>query len=78
MLIVKGDGVGDFTACGDGGGGIRCQPVGMVGGAGVTRCESDELMAYARGQAFEEIGDPQAEVNIVDNACAKSSDGFVE
>lgn len=78
VLVDEGDGVGDFATCGAGGRGIRRQAVGVLGGPGVARCESDEFMAYAGSQAFEEVSDPQAEVNVVDNAGAKGFDGFVE
>lgn len=78
VLIDQGDGVGDFVACGDGGGGIGGQAVRMFEAAGVSCCESDKFMAYAGGQTFEEIRDSQAEVNVVDNTGAKGFDGVVE
>ena len=78
LLVDEGDGIGDFAACGAGGRGICGQAMGFIGKAGVARCESDEFVAYAGSQALEKIGDPQAEVNVVDNAGAKGFDGFVE
>lgn len=78
LLVNEGDGIGYFAACSDGGGGTRGQAVGLVQGAGVARCKSDEFVAYAGGQAFEEISDPQAEMNVIDNAGAKGFNGFVE
>ena len=78
VLVEERCGVGNFAVRGDSGGWIRRQATGVVEGAGVSRCESDKFVADAGGQAFEEVGDPQAEVNIVNNAGAKGFDGFVE
>lgn len=78
VLVDEGDSIDNFAACCTRGGGIRGQPMGVVGGAGVARCKSDEFVAYAGGQAFKKIGDAQAEVNVVDNAGAKGFNGSIE
>lgn len=49
VVVDEGYGIGAFALRGDGGGGIRRQAVGVVEGAGVSRCESDKFVANAGG-----------------------------
>lgn len=51
---------------------------GALDGDGGLGREADEFVADAGGEAFEEVGDAEAEVDVVDNACAEGFDCAVE
>ena len=56
-----------------GGVGVRAWRVG-----GVLDAEADEAGADAGGEVFDEVGDAEAEVDVVDDAGAEGGDGVVE